>query len=131
MNGEAAPVAGMPSVVDWLRYRLEDDQLADLRPGTTVAPADERRAALAILDEPSRALVAGLCHGEASLANVIRSGQAAWKLIDPRGMTGDAAYDLAVLASRVAGYLPPQDIASLVATAAGMDPERVRAWMTV
>jgi streptomycin 6-kinase len=45
MKDQPAPLADMPSIFDWLRTRLDDDRLTDLRPGTTVAPADHRRAA--------------------------------------------------------------------------------------
>ncbi len=38
INGQPAPIPGMPSIIDWLRTRLEDDELDDLAPGTTVSP---------------------------------------------------------------------------------------------
>jgi streptomycin 6-kinase len=129
MNGQPPP--GMLSIADWLRQRLQDDQLADLTPGTTVAPAYERRIALAVLDELSGNLVPGLCHGDASLRNIIYGGRGKSRLIDPRGMTGEAAYDVGVLAIRVARYAPAEDTALLVARAADLYPERVRAWMSV
>jgi len=60
-----------------------------------------------------------------------RNEQTGWKLIDPRGMSGETAYDVAVLAIRVARFQPTPNIASLIANAAGLDPKRVSAWMTV
>jgi streptomycin 6-kinase len=131
MNGQPASVTGMPSIVDWLRQRLKDDHLADLRPGTTVAPAEQRRAALDVLDDLAHDLIPGLCHGDASLRNILASGQTAWKYIDPRGMSGETAYDVAVLAIRVARLLPIPDVASFVAREAAVDTERVKAWMAV
>jgi streptomycin 6-kinase len=131
MNGQPAPITGMPSIAEWLRSRLQCDHLADLRPGTTVAPADERRIALDVLDSLANDLLPQLCHGDASLRNILADGQSGWKFIDPRGMTGEAAYDVAVLGTRVARYRPFQDLAPLLATAAQVDSKRVCAWMTV
>ena len=105
MNGQPAPLPSMPSIADWLRGRLEDDHLSDLRPGTTIATASERRTALAILEDLLQDLTPGLCHGDVSARNILASGRASWQFIDPRGMTGEAAYDVAVLAIRVARYL--------------------------
>jgi streptomycin 6-kinase len=131
MNGQPAPVPGMPSITDWLRDRLRDDHLSDLRPGTTIATADERRAALAILEDLAHDLTPGLCHSDVSTRNILSSGQARWKFIDPRGMTGETAYDVAVLGIRVARLLPSQDLAATVCRVAGVDAERVHAWMTL
>ena len=131
LNGQPAPTSGMPSIGDWLRERLEDDYLADLRPGTAIAALDERLAALALLDQLSHDANPGLCHGDASLRNILASGQDAWKFIDPRGMTGETAYDVAVLSIRAALYAPSQAIASVAASLAGVDPARVLAWTVI
>ncbi len=42
---KAGGTHGMPSILDWLRDRLKDDNLTDLRPGTTIAPVNERENA--------------------------------------------------------------------------------------
>jgi streptomycin 6-kinase len=131
MNGQPTPVPGMPSITDWLRDRLEDDHLSDLRPGTTVATANERRAALAVLEDLAHDLTPGLCHGDVSMRNILASGQAGWKFIDPRGMTGETAYDVAVLGIRVARLLRSQNVVSTLSSMAGVDGERVQAWMIV
>ncbi len=131
ISGQPAPRRGMPSIIDWLRTRLEDDELADLAPGTTVAPDDVRRAAIDSLDELAATGTLGLCHGDASLWNILAHGQCDWKLIDPRGMTGEVSYDIAVLAFKVARHQSPAPVAVRLARAADVDPERVQAWMTV
>jgi streptomycin 6-kinase len=121
----------MPSIVDWLRDRLEDDHLTELPPGATIAAAEKRCTALNVLDELAYGVTPGLCHGDASTWNILASGQTGWKLIDPRGMSGEPAYDVAVLGSKVARHVPAHDIAPVLASAADVDPERVRAWMLV
>ncbi len=131
MRDQPAPRAGMPSIPEWLRERLKDDQLADLRPGTTVAPAAERKIALDLLAELGRDYQPGLCHGDASLGNIIASGADRWMYIDPRGMSGESAYDVAVLAIRVSRFLAPTDVVPQVASMAGVSPDRVRIWALI
>lgn len=74
MRDQPPPLPGMPSILDWLRVRLEDDHLADLRPGTSVAPATERQQAVALLAELARDHTPSLCHGDASSGNIISHG---------------------------------------------------------
>lgn len=131
MTGRPAPVAGMPSIVDWLRGRLDDDALSDLAPGTTVAPAPERRAALSVLDDLSQDAGAALCHADASPWNILSSGTDQWKLVDPRGMSGEVAYDVAVLAIKLTSGLPATTIYRRLAQLANVDAERVRSWALV
>jgi streptomycin 6-kinase len=71
------------------------------------------------------------CHGDASLWNVLAHGDSDWKLIDPRGMSGEVSYDVGVLAFKIARNQSPALIAARLARAADVDPERVQAWMTV
>ena len=131
MNGHPAPLPDMPSIADWLRARLNDDHLADLRPGTAVATIAKRQTALAVLEDLAGGLTFGLCHGDVSMRNILTSGEAGWKFIDPRGMTGETAYDVAVLAIRVAQYLQLPDPVPPLAILADVDPVRVKAWMSV
>jgi streptomycin 6-kinase len=131
MRHQPAPRAGMPSILDWLRERLQDDNLTDLRPGTTIAPADEREAALDLLADLGADHTPGLCHGDASMGNLIASGAARWMLIDPRGMTGESAYDVAVLAIRAARLHSSVDLIPRIANLAEVTSERVRIWMTI
>lgn len=131
MNGQPAPLAGMPPITDWLRARLEDDRLADLRPGTTVAPIEERRAALCLLTELTRDHTPGLCHGDSSLSNILSCAPDGWKLVDPRGMAGESAYDVAVLAIRVVQFYGSTNIVPYITEVADVDFERVKAWMEI
>lgn len=131
MHDQPAPITGMPSIVDWLRGRLEDDQLTDLRPGTVIASPGERKAALALLTEVTRDHEPGLCHGDASLGNIIAGDGNRWMYIDPRGMTGESTYDVAVLAVRVSRFYPANGLVPHIADLADVDPHRVRAWMTI
>ncbi|MEU8607135.1 phosphotransferase [Actinoplanes sp. NPDC048791] len=131
MHHQPAPRAGMPSILDWLSERLTDDNLTDLRPGTTIAPADERETALNLLAELARDHIPGLCHGDASMGNLIASGTDRWMLIDPRGMTGESAYDVAVLAIRAARIHDSVNLIPHIAKLADVTAERVRTWMAI
>lgn len=131
MRDQPAPLPGMPSVLDWLRERLEDDNLTDLRPGTTVAPASERQAALALLTDLAHDHAPGLCHGDASSGNIIADGQRNWMYIDPRGMTGEYIYDLAVLAIRVNDIFKCANLLTNMADAAEIATDKLLAWTAV
>ncbi|MEU7903638.1 phosphotransferase [Actinoplanes sp. NPDC049118] len=131
MRYQPPPHAEMPSLIDWLRSRLEADHLIDLRAGATVAPPGDREAALMELAELARDHTPGLCHADASLGNIIASGTCEWKYIDPRGMAGECAYDVAVLAIRVARFRDSPGLVRHVAKLAEVAPERVEAWMTI
>jgi streptomycin 6-kinase len=131
MRHQPAPRAGMPSILDWLRDRLTDNNLTDLRPGTHIAPADERETALNLLADLASDHAPGLCHGDASMGNLIASGADRWMLIDPRGMSGESAYDVAVLAIRAARIYSSLDFITHIADLAGVTAQRVRMWMTV
>lgn len=131
MSGQPAPLVGMPKITDWLRIRLKDDQLTDLRPGTTIAPLEERRVALNLLADLEIGSESGLCHGDASLSNILACGSDTWKLIDPRGMAGENVYDIAVLAIRIARVANPTDIVPRIADLAGAELGRVTLWMRV
>ena len=131
MRNQPAPRAEMPSILDWLCDRLKNDNLTDLRPGTTVAPIDERETALNLLDDLARDPTPGLCHGDASMGNIIASGTDRWMLIDPRGLTGESAYDVAVLTIRVARLHNPANLIPHIAKLADVIAERVQTWMTI
>jgi streptomycin 6-kinase len=71
-------------------------------------------------------------HGDVSRGNILHgavdgSGQSLW-LVDPRGVTGDWQYDVAV-----AGWKCRYDHAELrvLCTASGADPDTVAAWFFV
>jgi streptomycin 6-kinase len=65
------------------------------------------------------------------MRNILASGRANWKFIDPRGLSGETAYDVAVLSIRVARLLPSQNLAASTSRMASVEMERVQAWMAV
>ncbi|XVU25622.1 aminoglycoside phosphotransferase family protein [Actinoplanes sp. CA-054009] len=131
MRDQPPPLPGMPSILDWLRSRLEDDHLADLRPGTAVAPADERQQASALLADLAPDHTPSLCHGDASSGNIISHGEHNWMFIDPRGMSGEHAYDVSVLAIRIGAVRALPDLLPRIADLTNVTIERLDAWMTV
>lgn len=123
---------GLPKLGNWLRERLEDDDLADRAPNTAVASAAERKQALAILDDLERDQPDhGLCHGDMSGANILRGANDRLFLIDPRGVAGDAAYDAAVLVTKAGGYGIPHDAPMHLIRESGIDESRVEGWAVV
>jgi streptomycin 6-kinase len=130
LNGEPAPSSEMPPISDWLESRLIDDQLTDLAPGRTVASSQERQDALEILEDLRSDGVTGLCHADSSPGNILL-GDAQFWLIDPRGMSGEIAYDVAVIALKAAQYVPPMIGAAHLAELVGVDRERTQAWVHV
>jgi streptomycin 6-kinase len=117
-------VSGFPRLASWLRARLADNNLSDLAPGTAPAPLDERAHARALLADLGDGHAESLCHGDCSRDNVVRSG-VGLALIDPRGVAGDIAYDVAVLAAKTGNS--PAGLAELV----GVDSDRAQAWAVV
>jgi streptomycin 6-kinase len=128
--GQPAP-SGLPSLVVWLQDRLTDDQLADLAPGRSVAPLSERRAALALLDSLASDHVPALCHGDASPWNILSGPAGRLYLIDPRGVSGELAYDIAVIALKGERHAPAMDTASALARYLTVPVERVEAWQQI
>ncbi|MFE0024012.1 phosphotransferase [Amycolatopsis sp. NPDC059021] len=127
-----APAECLPSLVSWLRRRLTNSHLADLPPGQTVAPLVERKRALELLDELAADFRPGLCHGDPSPWNVLRGPGGRWTLIDPRGLQGEVEYDAAVMAVKISVVLSSApDLAVVIADAAELDRDRVRAWETI
>ncbi|MER7005240.1 aminoglycoside phosphotransferase family protein [Dactylosporangium sp. NPDC000555] len=131
LRSQPTPVPGMPSLIDWLRVRLEDDDLKDMPIWREPATPAERIEALRLLADLEEGFKPLLCHGDASTWNLLLSGQDRWTLIDPRGVTGEVHYDLAVLATKVRGDLAEKEVARRFAAAAEVDVARVHAWMTV
>ncbi|GAA2562070.1 hypothetical protein GCM10010435_37510 [Winogradskya consettensis] len=131
MSHQPTPRDGMPSIIDWLRSRLEDDHLEDRRLGTAVAPLEERQHALDLLSELATDHSPRLCHGDASLGNVIADGRSGWKYIDPRGISGESAYDVAVLGLRIARVRTSAGLVDQIAAFANASAIRVHSWMTV
>jgi streptomycin 6-kinase len=131
MNGHPAPIDGLPSIADWLHHRLTSESLVDVAPSRQqVAPTVLRREALATLaDLRSGRIVDRLCHGDTSLGNVLGGSRGQLFLVDPRGVAGEVEYDAAVFAIKAARPGPPMPLAAKLAARAGMDIDRVQAWV--
>ncbi len=129
--GAAPPMEEMPTLSEWLRGRLEDDELSDLAPGRDVAPKRHREHALELLADLGSGSGDGLCHGDASPGNLIidRSGRPVF--IDPRGVKGDAAYDVAVVALKTSSSAELGVRVAQLAKRAGVPLERVVPWVAI
>lgn len=70
-------------------------------------------------------------HTDLHPANVLRAGRAPWLAIDPKGLVGDPAFDLApVLRDRAT----PENVGrrfAVVREVTGLDPARLRGWALV
>jgi streptomycin 6-kinase len=133
LDGVSAPSPSMPSLGDWLRGRLENDSLSELPPGFGVAPRRLRERALSVLRDLEPEAMGQLCHGDASPWNVLAGQGGRTFLVDPRGMRGDVAYDVAVIALKLKQYRSSVTgvVAPNLASLAGIDSERVLAWLEV
>jgi len=131
IQNQPPPLPDMPTIIDWLRDRLLNDFLTDLRPGTTVASSNLRRHALALLTDLARDHVPGLCHGDASSGNIISSGAREWMYIDPRGMSGEHAYDVAVLTNRIARLRNSPDLIVQISEFACVSIKRLQSWIII
>jgi streptomycin 6-kinase len=130
MTGKPAP-SDLPYIGDWLRDRLTAEKVTDLPPGATRAPLAERREAVAILDDLDARPVRQLCHGDVSPWNILMHGNDGWMLIDPRGMSGEVAYDVAVLSLKLTANNPNLAVTSGLANAVGVDTTRTQGWLLV
>ena len=130
VDKDGAP--SVPSIVPWLRARLTnppaDDQPAHRGPES----AATRESASVVLDQLAIDVPAGLCHADLSPPNVLRGRSRLW-FIDPRGMSGEAVYDIAVLALKLSDdHLDTaRALARSIALSSNTDPERADAWVTV
>lgn len=134
MREQPAPEAVTQSVSRWLRERLRDAELADLPVGQSVASKDDRTRALAMLDELDRdGFGEGLCHGDCYPGNVLVGQGGELLLIDPRGVRGEVAYDVAVFALKAAEHdeVVAVSMARDLARAGGLNPARSEEWVAV
>lgn len=131
MVGQPAPASNMPSLIDWLRDRLTDPYLTDLPVGRRPAPIEERQQALRQLETLARAGSVSLCHGDASPRNILLGANDKPWLVDPRGMIGEVAYDVAVIALKAARFIPPVAGAAELAKYVGINAEQAIAWLQI
>ncbi|MFL6144331.1 MAG: aminoglycoside phosphotransferase family protein [Labedaea sp.] len=131
---QPTPVLNMRGIDQWLRERLLDDHLTDVASGQFSVSAGERSQALDILDD----LAAGpagwnLCHGDLHAGNIIERADGRLFLIDPRGVSGEITYDVAVLALKAAHNSPvaARPLAVQFAAFVGLDAARAEAWVRV
>lgn len=128
MNDQPAP-PGLPYIGHWLRDRLTAEEVTDMPPGATRAPLAERQEAIVILDDLDAEPVRQLCHGDVSPWNILMDGDDEWMLIDPRGMSGDVAYDVAVLSLKLTANRPDLAVTAGLADAVGVNTTRAEAWL--
>lgn len=131
MSGQPAPMDGLPSITNWLHDRLTSENLVDLAPSQRqVPPASVRKEALAVLNDlRSTRIAERLCHGDTSLGNILIGKRDHLFLVDPRGMSGEVEYDAAVLAIKATWPGPAAAVAADLSARAGIDADRVQAWV--
>ena len=131
LSAEDGP-SSVPSIVPWLRARLTAPPADDQPPHRGPEPEPVRHDAIAILDQLADESEAGLCHADLSPPNVLHDGSRLW-FIDPRGMNGEAPYDIAVLALKLSyDHLDTaRALARSIAMASESDPDRADAWVIV
>ena len=124
--------AAAPSLVPWLRARLIEPPADDQPPHRGPASEEQRRAGLDMLDQLADGLRPEFCHGDLSPPNVLHGGRRLW-FIDPRGVNGEAAYDIAVLALKLSDddLDTARALARSIALGSGDDPDRAAAWTVV
>ncbi|MEV3921826.1 phosphotransferase [Actinomadura coerulea] len=121
----------LPTLVDWLRSRLTDERSSDLPSGRTWASRDERRQAAAILEDLGTEDSNMVCHGDASSSNILVGDGEELFLVDPRGVSGDVCYDVAVAAWKTPTGEEASVRAANLARLVGVDTERVQAWLVI
>ncbi|HEY3957988.1 MAG TPA: phosphotransferase [Streptosporangiaceae bacterium] len=120
-----------PSLVDWLRARLVGGGNRDMAPGEEQASEQQRAAAVATLSSLERDTSSVLCHGDASPWNFLVDHEERLWLIDPRGVHGEIAYDVAVVALKASVSAPPVATVRHLAADIGVSVDRAEAWMEV
>jgi streptomycin 6-kinase len=131
IGGAPAPCSDMPTLGDWLRSRLEGDSISDLPPGFEIAPRNQRHRALSMLRDLEFGSMGQLCHGDASPWNVLAHRGGRTVLIDPRGVSGEMAYDAAVVALKLKQYLALGETGVRLAKLVNVESDRVLAWIEV
>ena len=131
MHDQDMTLDRLPTLANWLQSRLSGEDHSDLSPGTSPASPDDRRRAAALLTDLEASTSNRLCHGDTSSNNILRGPGRQLFLIDPRGVSGDVCYDMAVAAWKTAREERPSTRAAMLARLVGTDPDRVQAWLQV
>lgn len=131
MRDQKAETERLPTLTGWLHTRLTGESLSDLPRGRAQAPEKERRHAVAILRDLGAGVSNMLCHGDPSSRNILLGPGGQLFLIDPRGVSGDVCYDVAVAAWKTAADEHASVRATNLARLVGVDAERVQAWLVV
>lgn len=132
LSAETSGPPTVPSIVPWLRARLAAPPVDDQPSHRGPAPAGVRRTASIVLDQLAQQTPGALCHGDLSPSNVLRGPSRLW-LIDPRGMNGEPAYDIGVIALKASrdDVTQAHVLATRLALHSDNDPERAAAWVTI
>ncbi|MER6810748.1 phosphotransferase [Spirillospora sp. NPDC000708] len=131
MLDQKAANDGRSTLADWLRSRLDDDNLSDLAPRSVRILPRERRRALSVLEDLEASSPNTICHGDTSSGNILVGPDERLFLIDPRGISGDVCYDVAVAAWKTARDGEIRIRATDLARIVGVDATRVEAWLEV
>ena len=113
------------SLSNFLTPRISKDRSSDSAKGSAIATVKERKEALTLLSQLNGET--GLMHGDCSRGNLLL-GSTRWWLIDPRGVSGDWQFDVAVAALKCR-YSVRESKALVSET--GADAETVAAWSRV
>ncbi|WP_165964515.1 phosphotransferase [Actinomadura sp. KC216] len=123
LRDQPAP-AHLPTLTDWLSMRLTATEVVDMPSGRTTAPEAERQHAAALLSELAEQPPQMICHGDTSSKNILMGPAGKLYLIDPRDLSGDIAYDVAVAACKTKGTEPIDTRAVELAKLMAIDGER-------
>lgn len=122
----------LPDLVPWIAERLNAPSACDLPPGRSPTSEIVRARARTALDALGPPPSERLCHGDLSPGNALIGQSRIW-LIDPRGINGEVAYDVAVAALKSCNndveQAPP--VAAALARAIGADPDRAAQWVSI
>lgn len=133
MAGQPSPIPEAPHIGDWLQERLVGPEPEDLPPDDYDVSEAERREAAGLLGELRQDQHIELHHGDAHPDNILTGHGGRLNWIDPRGMNGELAYDLAVFALKAAPALSmtTRRLADLLAREIGVAADRVHAWLAI
>ncbi|WP_031466622.1 aminoglycoside phosphotransferase family protein [Sciscionella sediminilitoris] len=133
MAEQPSPAPNAPNIAEWLHDRLTGPEPDDLPPDDYNVTEDERRSAAHQLTDIRQDERRELTHGDAHPDNILVGADGRLQWIDPRGMNGELAYDLAVFALKTAPALhcAPHALADQLAAEVGCPADRVHTWLNI